>query len=351
MKKLNLSIDSQERLLAYTTAAGFGAFFAGQSLDAQVVESAGLAPYPHTIIPGVGVGPYGAYHYFSVDGGKTNFNFSIDGPPLTTHPTQQFPSQAVNIYGFGSSPNAGPYGVVFGTNSTIIANSAFGSLLTPTFSPPDSGGHTNNSYAISFLGGSIINATTASAPHYQPRIALCYFGASNPYGPPGGFYSYINNWYQTPGNLAFEFTGSSDGQTHFGYMEVEVNSVITNGIPQISSVIIEGIYYNATPNASITVPTHIKVSGFELGAAGAVTINFTSNDASPASSFTLQTSPTLGASANWQTDPNATISLITGATPTLGGPNNSPNRSVFQAVTTATGGAGISQFYRVIESN
>jgi hypothetical protein len=41
-----LTFDSQSRLLAYTTAAGLGAFLADQGGEAQVVESAALAPYP-----------------------------------------------------------------------------------------------------------------------------------------------------------------------------------------------------------------------------------------------------------------------------------------------------------------
>ena len=336
MKNQQLSNDSQDRLLAYTTAAGLGAFFAGQNVGAQVIESAAFAPYPHTIIPGVGIGPYGAYHYFSIDGGKTNFNLAITGAPITTHPTVQFPSQAVDIYGFGT--------VGFGTNTTILANAAAGAILTPTFSPPDAGGHTNNAYAVCFLGGTAINAATASAPWYEPRLALCYFGAPNPYGPPGGFYAYLDSKYITSGSLAFEFTGSVDGQTHFGYMDVQVNTSKTNGIPQIDSVVIKDVYYNATANAGISVPTSVIVSSIQLGAGGAVTINFTSNDNSQAGTFTLQSSPTLGASAVWTPDPAATINLITSANPAGG-----IDQASYQAVTTTTGGG--SKFYRLVESS
>ena len=48
---LRMSADSQSRLLAYSTAAGLGAFFAGQNAEAAVVEAPGLAPYPHVFLP------------------------------------------------------------------------------------------------------------------------------------------------------------------------------------------------------------------------------------------------------------------------------------------------------------
>ena len=38
--------DSQKRLLAYTTAAGLGAFFAGQNAEAARTLSLALGPYP-----------------------------------------------------------------------------------------------------------------------------------------------------------------------------------------------------------------------------------------------------------------------------------------------------------------
>src|SRR5664279_1112909 len=67
--------DSQRRLLAYTPAAGLGAFFGGQNAEAAPTLSLGLGPYPHTLIPGAGAGVYHNYFYFDVDGnGTPDFN-------------------------------------------------------------------------------------------------------------------------------------------------------------------------------------------------------------------------------------------------------------------------------------
>jgi hypothetical protein len=308
-----LAPDSQHRLIAYTTAAGLGAFFAGQSAEAQVTESAAFAPYPHTILPGTGTGPYGFYHYFSVDGGNTQFDLTISDP-LTAHPTKQFPSQVVDMIGYGGGDN----------------------VLTPTFSPADAGGHTNNAYAVCFLGGTTINATTASAPWYEPRLGLSYFVPN----ASGGFYNYVDNKYVTTGALGFEFTGSVDGQAHFGYMNVQVNTVLSGGVAIVQSVVVQDVYYNATPNAAITVPTTVAISQITVGAANAVTINFTSNDNADPSTFALETSPALGASASWTTDTGASITQTQAANPGGG-----INQATYQIVTTGTGASA--QFYRI----
>src|SRR5665213_4295465 len=44
-----LTPDSQSRLVAYTAAAGLGAFFGGQTVEGQVTESHALAGYPATL--------------------------------------------------------------------------------------------------------------------------------------------------------------------------------------------------------------------------------------------------------------------------------------------------------------
>ena len=44
-----LTPDSQGRLVAYTAAAGLGAFFGGQTVEGQVTESHAFAGYPITL--------------------------------------------------------------------------------------------------------------------------------------------------------------------------------------------------------------------------------------------------------------------------------------------------------------
>ncbi len=303
-----LTPDSQNRLLAYTTAAGLGAFFAGQNAEAQVTESAAFAPYPATLLPLGGTGAYGIYHYFSVDGGATpDFNLTINGPIPST-PTAKV-SQFIDLPGIG------------GTNLA----------LTPTPVDP---------YLVPFLGGTTIDATTAAPPSYEPRMAICYL-MKNAYG---GYYNYLDSKYKTTGALGFQFVGSVDGQTHFGYMDVLVNTTTNSGgIFIVQSVVIQDVFYNATPNAGITVPVTVVISSVTVGTGNAVTINFTSNDNASPSAFTLQTSPTLGASASWTTDPAASISLITAADPPKG-----IDTATYQAVTTGTGGP--TQFYRIVDA-
>src|ERR1039458_10364196 len=58
-----LTPDSQSRLVAYTAAAGLGAFFGGQTVEGQVTEShAFVAYYP----------PLGRLVYLDIDGDGTN---------------------------------------------------------------------------------------------------------------------------------------------------------------------------------------------------------------------------------------------------------------------------------------
>ena len=59
------------------------------------------------------------------------------------------------------------------------------------------------------------------------------------------------------------------------------------------------------PDADITVPELIKITNF-TNEADKVTIDFSPNstDNYDTSAFVLETSPTLGPSANWMADPN-----------------------------------------------
>jgi hypothetical protein len=318
-KNTQLSPDSQNRLMAYTTAAGLGAFFAGQSVEAQVTESAAFAPYPATLLPLGGTGTNGYYHYFSVDGGtNAQFNLTINDP-IPSVPTSRV-SQFIDMP--GEPPPL--YGVV--------PTNAIGISLTPT---------PVNAYLVPFLGGTTISAATAGPPSYQPRLAIAYL-EKNAYN---GYYNYLDSKFRTTGALGFQFVGSVDGQTHFGYMNVQVNTTTNSGgIYIMQSVVIQGIYYNATPNAGITVPIVVNITSVNVAAGNAVTINFTSNDNADPSLLTLETSPTIDASADWQPDPAASITQLTSANPGQGF-----NQGTYQAVTTGTG--GLSQFYRIVNSN
>ena len=303
-----LSPDSQHRLIAYTTAAGLGAFFAGQSVEGQVTESAAFAPYPATLLPGGGTGVYGFYHYFSVDGGTPQFNLTFSYP-IPDNPTKV-------DFKFIDMPGQGSNNIP----------------LTPVPADP---------YLVSFLGGTSIDSTNAAAPTYQPRLMISYLEPN----AIGGYYNYLDSKYKTTGALGFQFVGSSDGLTHFGYMDVQVNTTTNaGGIFVVQSVVIQDVYYNATPNTGITVPIKVNVTSVDVGAGNVVTINFTSNDNADASAFTLQTSATLDASASWATDPAASITMITSANP-----HGGINQASYQAVTTGTGGP--SQFYRVVNSD
>lgn len=280
-----LTLDSQNRLLAYTTAVGLGAFLAHENAGAQVVESSAFASYPQTLVPGTGVGYYHNYFYLNVDGNTNGPEFNLD---VTTW--------RVDISG------------------TPLTNE----VLNPS----------TNSYVIPCTNGMTINATTGSLPTYKRFLANSYFGSQ----------IYLFNNFTTnsgavgPFDLGFSFVDEG-GNTHFGYVNLEVNG--QPGVFGDFTVTVNSIYYNETPNAAITTgslaPAVVTVTSISVGPGNAVTINFTSSDSAAASAFNLQTSPTLGVSANWTTDGGA---VVTSTTP-----------GVYQAVTTASGGP--TQFYRV----
>jgi hypothetical protein len=280
---IRLTTDSEDRLLAYATAASVGAFFAGQSVEGQVTESQALAPYPHTLVPGAGTGYYHTYFYLDIDGDTTN-DFNLD----------------VNTWRVDIS----------GTPLTNL-------ILNPS----------SNAYVIPWTNGMTLNATTGSSPTYKRFLANSSFQYS--------YYLFnnftANNGALGPFEMGFSFTGG-DGQTHFGYMDIQVNG--TKGAFGDFTATVNGIYYNKTPNADITigaVPVVVTITRINVGQGNAVTINFTSTDNAATSAFTLETSPVLGASANWTADAGAVIS------------SSSPG--VYQAVTTGSGGPA--QFFRI----
>ena len=75
-----MNADSHKRLLAYSTAASLGAFFAGQNAEAAVVQAPGLAPYPHVLLPQPLGSTNGTNHYLSIEGGSIT-NFVLDSLP------------------------------------------------------------------------------------------------------------------------------------------------------------------------------------------------------------------------------------------------------------------------------
>ena len=326
-----ISADSQKRLLAYSTAASLGAFFAGQNAEAAVVQAPGLAPYPLVILPQPVGSTNGTDHYLSIEGGSiTNFVLTIF-PDLLSHPTNRWPSQIIDSVG-----------IVPDTNNPTISN---GQVLVPV-----RGGGTTNAYCIPFLGGEVIgNNSTTAAPWYGNRLALSYNA-----GGSDGNGSYINyawnNFTGFPAEaLGFEFTSSADSQTHFGYMDVQVNFTTasidfinpegtTNTTTKqiLKSVVISDCRYETTPNASITVPTLVKITSI-TNEIGVITINFSPNSMD-ASNFALETSPTLGPSASWTTDSQATFLQVTVPSQTVPG--------TYQAQTTVPPGV-VSQFYRI----
>jgi hypothetical protein len=303
-----LAPDSQKRLIAYTTAASLGALFTGQSAEGQVVESMAFAPYPATLPAAAGTNT--TDFPFDVDGdGSNDFQFVIFGQTnvLSTPPH----SQVADVDGFVNS---------LGTTNQCINDKG-------------------SSYLHAWLGGETISSATGVPTTYKPRLAVAYYyGLGN---PP---YIKLDNKFPATGAVGFKFVSGLDNQVHFGYMDVRANSkqFVVNGVTNnvITSVTINDVYYNKTPNAGITVPVSVAVTNINLGPGNLVTIGFTSNTNTPASAFTLLTSPTLGPSANWTPDSNAVITNTLAANP-----NNKKPLSLYQAATITNGAP--SQFYRL----
>jgi hypothetical protein len=76
----HLKPDSQNRLIAYSTAASLGAFFAGQSVEAQSTLSPAFGSYPVTLR--IGAGSAG-YNYLNIDGQGNNFNLDVTSTRVT----------------------------------------------------------------------------------------------------------------------------------------------------------------------------------------------------------------------------------------------------------------------------
>src|ERR1700742_4162331 len=105
VQRSKLSADSRNRMLAYSTAAGLGAFFGGQNAQAVVVQAPGLGAYPVVLLPGPIGSPNGTDHYLDFDGGNiTNFDLFI-GADLLSHATNKSPAQVVDLYGIVPNTN------------------------------------------------------------------------------------------------------------------------------------------------------------------------------------------------------------------------------------------------------
>ena len=309
-----MSADAQKRLLAYSTAAGLGAFFAGQNAEATVVQAPGLAPYPHVFLPPpLGVATNANDFYLSIEGGSiTNFHLFITSD-ITSHPTNKTPAQLIRIPGF-----------VPDTNNPAVVNGQALTALRKTPHPTKPGQGYTNSYCVAFLGGSVIgNNTNSPPPFYQPQIGISYnAGGVFPFNP-----NYVNSSFQDgfPRNfLGFRFTSSVDGQEHFGYMDVKATFVpVTfdaadpDGNPVsltkkvLQSLVIYDCVYETTPEADITIPNLVKATSIinNIDVDGTMLINFAPNTMTnyDTSAFVVETSPTVGPSADWQPDTQATV--------------------------------------------
>ena len=338
-----MNADSRKRLLAYSTAASLGAFFAGPNAEAAVVQAQGLGPYPHVFLPPA-LGASGqSDFYLSIEGGSvTNFHLFITSD-LTSHPTNKVPSQVIRMPG-----------IVPDTNNPAVVN---GQVLSALRNSAGSHGLTN-SYCVAFLGGAIIgNNTNSPAPWSQPQIGISYnFGSAFPW------VNYVGGVFQggfPQQFLGFRFTSSADGQEHFGYMDVKVNIVPVTfdtvdpaGNPTsltkkvCASVVINDCVYETTPGADITVPDLIKATSIlnNMAVDGSIIIHFGPNTMVnyDATAFVVETSPTLGPSASWMTDNQASVIQLTApvAKPDHGIP------ATYQVTTYPATGA-TSQYWRI----
>lgn len=206
------TLESQTRLLAYTTAAGLGAFFAGQQADAAPTLSSGLGGpgYPNTLVPGGAPGAYPNYFYFDVDGnGTRDFLFGVN-------------ANRIDISGYGPGPL----------------------VLNPSI----------NGYVVPWTTGMTIDGSTGSAPTYKRWLANAIPNPANAF-----------NNFSSQGYIGLQFSSNTSGssQTHFGYVDLQVN-----GGPGSYSVTINGMYWETAPNTAITITAVPEPSSLALLAAG-----------------------------------------------------------------------------------
>jgi hypothetical protein len=222
-----LTSESQRRLIAYSTAAGLGAFFGGHNALGQVTESKGLAPYPRVMVTQI-------TNSFDIDGdGVNDFRFAFVGKAISERLPIKYPNAS---YAASDTNNCLLYGVAHGGKSQNWA-----------LNPPDSQGTVPPpskkdapmayAYPIPWTVGSIIDSN-AWKPAYQA------YGAQLADG--------WHNNFQTNGALGFTFVSTKSGkpERYYGYMDIQVTGSSTN--PGFTAIV-KDMYYNAKPNAGITV--------------------------------------------------------------------------------------------------
>ncbi len=317
-----LTPEAQGRLIAYTTAAGLGAFFAGQCAEGQVTQSPGLGPYPNTMV-GESI-----TNAFSVMGdGVMDFRFAWTGQGWSEGdkgnggyqvPTYSYNGKFCTLLYATTAPAPVTYSVNWWNVGNFVVN-PYGSWTT------HNGRQVYQAYPLGWSVGQVVDKTAFEAGY----IAYGWQIANGQH-----------NNFPTNGALAFTFVRTNLVSTNrfYGYMDLQISPKGPwPGYWSGYTATVTNMFYNATPGASITIgataPTAVKVSNISYDAnQNTVTVNFTSTDGNLASAFTLQTSTSLGASANWTTDDSA---VITSSAP-----------GVYQAVTTGSGGI---QYYRVID--
>lgn len=217
--QIRLTFDSQKRLVAYTTAAGVGAFLVSQGADGQVVESSALT-YPVTLGVPNGIGPNHDYFYLNIDGGGTEFNLV----PNTWRVT------------FGGTPSSTSFAINPTSNKYIIP------------------------WSTGMYVGPLGNSTTPdeSKPTYKNFLANGSHSTQ----------TYLFNNFTTTEAVGFEFTGKTDGQIHFGYMDIQVNG--TSGVYGDFTATVSGIFYNTTPDQGIYIGQVPEPSSLALLAVGIV---------------------------------------------------------------------------------
>jgi hypothetical protein len=286
-----LTPEAQARLVAYTTAAGLGAFFVAQPSEAVVLNSGCLGPYPNTFVRGDGTGYYFTYHYMDVDGNGTNdFNFNVD-------------NFRINI----------------------------GTLSTNNFILSPASGY----YALPWTNGAAISASTGTNNFGPTGNPYGNWLATDRYSKTLGNFYYVYNGYSNEMAMGFSFVDSSN-LTHFGYIDLTITNLTGSAVGKSDfSATITGVYWETEPNKAIVVGappiTNIVITGITVTPAKAVTISFISPfDLSP-TNYVLQTSTGLGAAANWTTDTNATFT--------------GESAAMMQATTVAAGGP--QQYFRI----